>query len=215
MKNFDGIIFDIDGTLASTHQLIFASFNHISQKFFNKKMTNDEILAMFGPTEDVILKAWMKGDYNEARKAYYDFYESRHDDLADIFPGLIEIIDNIKSKNVVMGIFTGKGKSSSIITLKAFGIENNFDLIITGDDVLEHKPSPEGINKFLEKFKLDKQKVLMVGDAHVDVLASRGSGVKCASVLWDSYHKDEVLKLNPDYIFYTVKDFADFIDNNI
>lgn len=53
--NFKGIIFDIDGTLTSTNELIFNSFNHIFHKYFNKLLTHDEIISLFGPTEDEII----------------------------------------------------------------------------------------------------------------------------------------------------------------
>jgi len=58
MKKFEGIIFDIDGTLTSTNELIFASFNHVASKYLNKKLTNEEIISLFGPPEDTILKGW-------------------------------------------------------------------------------------------------------------------------------------------------------------
>lgn len=215
MKNFDGIIFDIDGTLTATHELIFASFNHVSQKLFNKKMSNEEILSWFGPTEDVILKDWAKEKYETAREEYYNFYQAQHGSMADVFPGLAEAIDLIKSKNIPLGIYTGKGKSSSFITLKEIDLLHKFDLIITGDDVSKHKPSPEGINLFVEKFNLNRDHVLMVGDAHVDVIAARDAGVKIASVLWDSHYADEVLKLKPDYVFYDVDEFVKFIKENV
>ena len=51
-KLFDGFIFDIDGTLTSTNQLIFDSFNFIAKKYLDKTFTDEEIIAMFGPPED-------------------------------------------------------------------------------------------------------------------------------------------------------------------
>ncbi len=215
MKNFDGIIFDIDGTLAATHDLIFASFNHVAEKFLNKRLTNEEIVALFGPTEDVILKEWMTDNYETARSAYYDFYESQHNEMASIFPGLIEVIELIKSKNIPLGIFTGKGRDSSVITLKAINLYHHFDLIITGDDVEEHKPSPEGINKFVSEFNLNPQRVLMVGDAAVDVAAAKESGVKGALVLWDDFSRQRFSNVQADFIFTTVADFGRFIRENI
>ena len=68
---FKGYIFDIDGTITATNDLIFATFNHVADKYLNKSLTNSEIIALFGPTEDVILKDWMGSKYEEARKDYY------------------------------------------------------------------------------------------------------------------------------------------------
>ena len=210
MEKFTGIIFDIDGTLTSTNELIFASFNHVAEKYLHKQFSDTEITKMFGPTEDVILKQWCPDDYEAARKDYYDFYEKNHS-MADLYPGIIEILDILKKNNVLLSIYTGKGRDASIITLQKLKIYDYFDLIITGDEVKEHKPSPEGITMFLEKFRLSREEVLMVGDAPADIRASRTAGVKIASVIWDSYSKDEVLKLNPDYLFYSVGELKEFL----
>ena len=215
MKNYDGIIFDVDGTLVQTHDLIFASFKHVAEKYLNKKITNEEIHSLFGPTEDVILKDWAQHRYDDARNDYYGYYESNHGEMASAFPGLPELVHLIKSKGIKLGIYTGKGRESTIITLKAVGMLEDFDLIITGDDVDKPKPSPEGINLFMEKFGLDKSRVLMVGDAHVDILAADAAGVKSASVLWDSLTAEKVKQLKPDYLFDDVVEFIEFIKENI
>ncbi|RJQ59204.1 MAG: HAD family hydrolase [Stygiobacter sp.] len=215
MRNFDGFIFDVDGTLTSTNELIFSSFNHVTQKYLNKRVSNEEIIAMFGPTEDVILQEWMKHDYQDARKDYFDFYSSQHQKMADIYPGMIDVLKFIKSKSIPLSIYTGKGKDSARITLKEIGVYDLFDLIVTGDDVKESKPSREGVDMFVEKFNLDRNKVLMIGDAPADVIAAHRAGVKAASVLWDSYARDKVLQMNSDYVFETVEEFMKFLEENI
>ena len=215
MRNFDGFIFDIDGTLASTHDLIFASFNHVANKYLKRTFTNEEISSLFGPTEDVILKEWMKEDYERAREDYFDFYASQHDEMANVFPGIVEALKLIKSKKLPIGIYTGKGKDSSIITLRQIGVFDMFDIVITGDDVEEHKPSPEGINKFVGKFSLDPQRVLMIGDAIHDVKAAASAGVKCALVLWDTYSKEKYSNVTSHYIFETVDGFLKFLKESI
>lgn len=215
MRLFDGIIFDVDGTLAETHELIFASFNHVAEKYLNKRLTNEEIVALFGPTEDVILKEWMKEDYESARRDYFNFYESKHLEMAEIFPGLMEVVMYIKEHNIPLGIFTGKGRDSATITLKSIGLYDQFDMILSGDDVAEHKPSPEGIIRFIEKYNLKPERILMVGDAVHDVMASESAGVKCALVLWDEYSSNRCKDCKTDYRFYNVEEFVDFIKKNL
>lgn len=215
MNKFEGILFDVDGTLASTNDLIFASFNHVAEKYLNKKLSNDEIIALFGPTEDVILKNWMEDRYDSARLDYFNFYQNNHETMAGMFGGLDKTLELIKSKNLPLGIFTGKGKDSAVITLKELGIYDYFDLIITGDDVNEHKPSPEGIDLFINKFNLNRDKVLMVGDSIVDVEAAEKANVKSALVLWDQYAKEKYSMVNGDFVFHSVDKFVNFIENNI
>jgi pyrophosphatase PpaX len=209
-KLFDGFIFDIDGTLTSTNQLIFDSFNFIAKKYLNKIFTDNEVILMFGPPENDILKRLCRENYESARKDYFNYYTENHW-KAELYYGIKEILEHLKSKNYPIGIFTGKGRDASLITLKKLGVDHYFDLIVTGDDVENHKPSPEGILKFVNQFSLKPERVLMIGDSVADIEASRKAGIKIASVLWDSYGKEEVKTLNSDYYFHTVKELSDFL----
>ncbi len=214
MNKLKGIIFDIDGTLTSTNELIFESFRHIINKYLSRTLTNDEIIKLFGPTEDVILKEWCGKEYHQARKDYYNFYSQNHY-MADLYPGIQELLSFLKSKKILLSVYTGKGREAATITLRTLNIYHYFDMIVTGDDVKEHKPSAEGIQVFLDKFSLSKDEVLMVGDSVADIKASHSAGIKIASVLWDSYAKDKVLAMESDYVFQTVAELSRFLHQMI
>jgi len=209
-SRFKGIIFDIDGTLTYTNQLIFDSFNHITKKYLGKSFSDEEIIALFGPTEDVILKQICPDEYESARKDYYSYYKDNHS-IAKLYDGIKSLIVEIKSSNILLSIFTGKGRTSALITLDESGLTKYFDLIVSGDDVDKHKPSPEGIHNFLEMFNLNPKDVLMIGDAPSDIIAANEAGVDVASVVWDSYSEAEVRKLNNKSIFHTVEELWNYI----
>ena len=209
-KLFDGFIFDIDGTLTSTNQLIFDSFNFIAKKYLDRTFTDEEIIGLFGPTEGQIIKKLFGEKHKVVSEDYYKFYSENHS-MADIYPGLTEILVTLKNNNYPIGIFTGKGRDSSMITLTKLGVDKYFDLIVTGDDVENSKPSPEGILKFVKKFRLKKQKVLMIGDSVSDVKAAREAGVKIASVLWDSYGEEKVKNMESDYYFHSVEELRELL----
>ena len=212
-KLFDGFIFDIDGTLTSTNQLIFDTFNFIAKKYLNSSFTNNEIISLFGPTEDAILEELCGERYEEARKDYYNFYSENHS-MAELYPGMKEILDYLKNKNYPLGIFTGKGQEATMITLKKLKVDHYFSLIVTGDDVTNHKPSAEGILKFVNQFGLKNERVLMIGDSVSDIIASKEAGIKIASALWDSYAREKVKTLQSDYYFYSVAELRNFLLNN-
>ena len=104
-------------------------------------------MKLFGPPEDVIIKEWTGSNYDKAREDYYDYYTKNHH-LANLFPGIKEVLIYIKSKNVPLAIFTGKGREAATITLRKLKVYDYFDMIITGDDVKEHKPSAEGLRLY-------------------------------------------------------------------
>ncbi|HQI42107.1 MAG: phosphatase [Ignavibacteriales bacterium UTCHB2] len=209
-SRFKGIIFDVDGTLTYTNQLIFDSFNHITQKYLGRTFSDAEIIALFGPTEDVILKEMCKDEYESARADYYKYYKDNHA-IAQLYEGIKLLIIEIKNSGILLSVFTGKGRTSALITLDELGLTKYFDMIVSGDDVEDHKPAPEGIIKFLKKYKLNPSEVLMIGDAPSDIIAAKQAGVEIASVLWDSYAEEKVRELNGNNIFHSVDELRSFI----
>lgn len=207
---YKGVIFDIDGTLTFTNQLIFDSFNYITKKYLGKPYSNEEVIALFGPTEDVIFKQLFPSQFEQVKKDYYEYYHQNHN-IALLYDGIKDLLIDLKNAGCILGIYTGKGRTSSLITLNFLGVRQLFDLIVTGDDVENHKPSPEGIFKFIKEFSLDKKEVIMIGDAPSDIKAAHDAGVEIASVIWDSYSAEKVKKLNPKNCFSTVKDLREFL----
>jgi pyrophosphatase PpaX len=207
------IIFDMDGTLTQTNQLIYDSFNHVAEKYINKRLTPKEIVAYFGPPEqEAVEKIIGTRHIDEAMKEYYHFYQERHNDLASLYPGIKELLDFVKLNGILIGLFTGKGRRTTEITLHEFGIERYFDIVITGDDVDHFKPSGDGIRKIMAQFSLQPDEVLMVGDAIADIKASRECGVRIAAVVWDSYGKETVMEAATDYLFHSVQEFHSWLE---
>jgi pyrophosphatase PpaX len=207
------IIFDMDGTLTQTNQLIYDAFNLVAEKYLGRRLPPEEIVTYFGPPEKEAVQNMIGPEHiDEAMVEYYRFYNERHNTLASLYPGILDILRFLHSKNVLIALFTGKGRRTTDISLDLFEIERYFDITITGDDVGgEFKPSGDGIRQILKRFNLDPSQVLMVGDAVGDVLAAREAGTDVASVVWDSYGKHEVLKLNADYVFENVHELHDWL----
>jgi len=202
----------MDGTLTQTNQLIYDSFNHIAKKYAGKTYTVPEIHAMFGPPEEEALLAIVRPEHIDAvMKEYLEFYRAHHNQLARLYPGIDKILGHIKECGGTLALFTGKGIRSTNITLQKFKIDKYFDYVVTGNDVIQRKPSSEGLHKIMRHFAFLPDEVLMVGDAVSDVNAAHEAGVKIAAVVWDSYAKEEVLRMNADFVFYDVKEFHNWL----
>lgn len=216
MKNLKCVIFDVDGTITQTNELIFAAFNYVTAKYTGKTFTPAEITAMFGPPEEGTLeKVVGKQNLDAAMEDFLEFYRTNHSAMARIYTGIVEILEFLKQQGVLLAVFTGKGRHSTLITLTEFNIKKYFDIIVTGNDVTNHKPSGEGLKKILNYFGLSAENVLMVGDAVADIIASREAGVPIAAVVWDSYGKERVIKMDVDYLFDDVKKLKEFFVESI
>ncbi len=212
VKYLKCIVFDMDGTLTQTNQLIYDSFNHIAQKYAGRTYTISEITAMFGPPEEEALLAIVRPEQiHEVMKDYLAFYRMHHNQLARLYPGIKEILRYTKEQEKKLALFTGKGIHTTTITLQEFCIDKFFDYVVTGNDVINHKPSSEGLRKIMQNLMLQSHEVLMVGDAVSDVKAAHEAGVKIAAVVWDSYAKEKVLQMETDFVFHDVKEFHNWL----
>lgn len=202
------IIFDMDGTLTKTNQLIFDSFNHIAAKYEGRSYTDEEITAMFGPPEEGALAEIVGEEKLEgAMQEYLKYYRAHHKDLAQLYPGILDVLKYLKRRGVHLAVFTGKGIRTTTITMQLFGLMPYFEFVVTGNDVENYKPSAEGILKIMKHFSVRKDEVLMVGDSVGDVKASLEAGIRIAAVLWDSYGKKKVLRMKTDFVFHNVDEF--------
>jgi pyrophosphatase PpaX len=212
MKRISCIIFDLDGTLSQTNELIYATFNHVSKKYIDKVFTPQEIVAMFGPPEEVAIENLVgKDNVDDAMDEFCEYYGEHHPRLAAAYEGVPDLLQFLKERGILLALFTGKGKRTALITLKELRITQFFDLIVTGNDVVNHKPSADGIRKVLKTFHLQPDEVLMVGDSVSDIKAAHEAGVPVAAVLWDSYGKEKVMEMNADVQFHNVQEFSSWI----
>lgn len=210
------VIFDMDGTLTQTNQLIFDAFNFIVHKYQGKILTPLEITAYFGPPEEgALIPIVGEERLPQAMDEYLSFYRTNHRRLATLYPGIVEILKDVKSHGRLLALFTGKGIHTTTITLEEFGLKDLFDCVVTGNDVVDHKPSAEGIRKILERFNLKPEEAVMVGDSVADIKASHAAGVKVVAVLWDSYAKDRVMQMETDFRFHNVAEFHQWLKEQL
>jgi HAD superfamily hydrolase (TIGR01509 family) len=197
----------MDGTLTQTNQLIFASFNHVALKYAGTVLTPSEIIALFGPPEEGgLARVVGHGRLGAAMDDLCDYYRANHRRLAGLHEGMDGVLALLRGRGVKLALFTGKGHRTTAITLDELGLGGAFDLVVSGTDVVNHKPHPEGIARVLRELAVRPAETLMVGDTLADIRASHGAGIPVAAVLWDSFDRERVLHARPEYVFHTVRD---------
>ncbi len=104
------VIFDVDGTLTRTNELIFASFNHVALRHLGRAFTPAEIIALFGPPEEGALrKVFGAGEVDRAMEELLQFYAANHQTLASLHEGMESVLRFLKESGLRLAVFTGKG----------------------------------------------------------------------------------------------------------
>jgi len=212
--NFKTVIFDLDGTIADTLPLCIAAFKKSIEPLLGKGISDEEIIATFGPSEKGTIRRLIPQHEAEGVKAYPQHYEQLHHTCPTAFDGIAELLRMLSAKGVQLAMVTGKGLHSTVLSLKQFGLSEYFEVLETG--------SPEGPNKMngiravMERLNSNIDNSLYVGDAPSDIRYCKEIGISIAAAAWASTtNADELLPLKPDWIFYTVEEFAGWIERYI
>lgn len=215
MQKIKGVIFDLDGTLANTLPLCIRAFRESVQPLINRTITDEEIIATFGPSEEGTIRALAPDHYEKGISDYLHFYKTLHGTCPRPFAGIKDLLKVLQEKDVRIGMVTGKGKHSTAISLEQFGILPFFELIETG---AAHGPrKPEGIRAILQQWTgIEKEEVVYVGDAPSDIEACRKVGIPVVAAAWaETAEPAKLEELHPDKLFYRVEDFAGWIEGRL
>ena len=140
---------------------------------------------MFGPCEVGIIKAnLLHEDKKRAIKLFYEKYSEKHSELVAANQEIQDLLMNLKMRGLKLGIVTGKAKRSLDISMEALAITDLFDVIITGDDVVQPKPHPEGLLKALAHLDVSNHEAMFVGDSDADIQAGKDADVYTVGVHW-------------------------------
>ncbi len=173
-KHLQALLFDFDGTLLdsfSAHYKAYAAtFAH-----FGIEITPDELIRNYSPDWFQVYRAfgipetqWAQADSIWLAAA------AREEPL--LFPGAHTGLQQLHTR-YQLGLVTAGSKDRVLRDLNKTNIAEFFQVIITGDDVTQTKPAPEGLLQALNHLQVDAKSALYVGDTAVDHAAAQAAGL--------------------------------------
>ena len=187
MNKYRLLLFDLDGTLANTDEMVVQSFYALYKIYKPRVVRSREELYYFsGPQIRETLKKefpdydheMMMEVFSTTSKALYAPYVKEYKDELDVLKAL-------KENGYILGVVTNKGKPLTDYSLELCHIQDFFDVVITADDVAAAKPDPQGIFKAMEVLGIkDKKDVLYIGDNDIDYYSGTNAGVDTLLVTW-------------------------------
>jgi len=215
MERIKAVIFDLDGTLGNTVPLCVEAFKKSIEPLINRTVSDAEIIATFGPSEEGTIMALVPDFYEKGISSYLYFYESLHDRCPEPFDGVVNLLHFLKDRQIRLAMVTGKGKYSTEISLRKFGLTHFFEKIETG-----HQSGPrksEGILAVFNFFDdINKNEMIYVGDAPGDIEACKKVGIPIVAAAWaDTAEPEKLKELMPEQLFYSIHDFTNWISSKI
>ncbi len=187
MNKYKVLLFDLDGTLCDSDEMLIQSFFALYKKYRPVKIrTREELIYFSGPPiKKTLSDEFPDYSFEEIYKAFQVVSKELYRPYVKAFDKEIETLKKLREAGYLLGVVTNKGAPLTKYSLEVANIDGLFDVVISADDVNAPKPSPLGIEKALERLGIeDKGKVLYIGDNDIDYETACNAGTDAMLVTW-------------------------------
>lgn len=207
MRGYDPVIFDLDGTVVDTVELIRESFRHAVRAVLGRDLPDEHILAGVGQPLMTQMRRLSAQHAQELYDVYREYNHSRHDELIRGYEGMREVLETLRGSERRLGIVTSKSRDTTEMAFAAVRLGELFDAVVTASDSDEHKPSPAPLLLCLERLGGAGPDTgvgpIYVGDSPVDIQAGQAAGMATAAVAWGVFGRQALLAVAPDFYVET------------
>jgi len=195
------MLFDFDGTLVDSINLIIESYHHTMRIHGLEPRPDAFWIASLGTPLRVQFRHLTDNEEEVQRliATYRDWNLSHHDAMVTAYPGALEAVRALKARGARLGIITSKNRHGLQRGLDLCGFDGLFDVLVTSDDPVESKPSPAPVLAALSRLGVAPTDALVVGDSPHDIASGREAGATTAACLWGPFTRDQLAAERPDH----------------
>ena len=206
------VLFDFDGTLVDTTELIYQSLRHASNEVLGHEPPRETLMAYVGQPLPDQMAALVEKEYDgeadadslveELLKSYRHYNDEHHEALIQKFPDVEKSLVRLKEAGVKIAVVTSKRQHSVDMAIDSFPeLGRVTDHFVTMEDTNEHKPKPAPLLKGLELLgDIPLAEAAYVGDSPHDIEAARAAGLTSVGVSWGAFTVEDLQATNPDYL---------------
>ena len=214
-RTIRGVLFDLDGTLLDTYELISASFHHCMVDVLGEDRSMELFDSMLGQPLAIQLAAYEEDPaVVEKLLASYREHNARAQyELLQGFAGMTEALEELHKRGYVLGVATAKLHNPAAKNLEIAGILGYFDCIVGADDAPRSKPAPDSILEGARLLGLDPSSCAYVGDSPFDIQAGNAAGCPTIAVHWGQHPLERLLAAGPTVECLAPCDLPDVVGN--
>jgi pyrophosphatase PpaX len=194
MKSMKAVLFDLDGTLVDSEELILASFRHATLSVLGYSPPDDVLREMIGIPLIYQMRKIDESRADEMLRVYRAHNNEVHDSLIREFPGTAQALAGLAAAGFRLAVVTSKLGAQALRGLRLFGIDGYFEFVQGSDDSDRHKPDPYPLLLAAKKMGLSPSDCAYVGDSIYDMQAAVAAGMHAVAALWGMFSKDRLIK---------------------
>ena len=199
---FDTYLFDLDGTLLDSIELIFRCYRHAARTHLAELPPDKVWLDGLGtPLRQQFSAVTSDADLiDEMVVTYREYHHLHHDTSVALYPGVARVLDALSERGATLGVVTSKLRAGAERGLKLTGLIERFPVLVSADDVKRPKPDPEPVEAALARAGADRINTIFIGDSPHDMASGRAAGVATAAVLWGPFSAEELSRSSPTFL---------------
>jgi pyrophosphatase PpaX len=193
-------LFDLDGTLIDSVDLILASYRHAMVAHGREPRDDRFWLTGLGTPLPAQFGRVCDDPHEVAAmvETYREYNLANHDRLVRPYAGIAEAIAELAGR-AALGVVTSKGHDAAVRGLRFVGLAAHFPVVVGVEDVTRHKPDPAPVLRAVELLAADLDATVFAGDSPHDMAAGRAAGVRTAAALWGPFSRSDLEPQAPDF----------------
>jgi pyrophosphatase PpaX len=203
----DALLFDLDGTLIDSIELIMRSMRHAFDGYAASSPTDAEWRALIGrPLVDSFREfVPEESDVERLIGRYREYQLEHHDRLVRPYDGIVTVIQGFAAAGHPMALVTSKADWLAVRALLHVGLDSAIPVVVGCDSCTRHKPHPEPVERALALLRSAPEDAIFVGDSPHDVESGRAAGVRTIGVAWGAASRDELARAGADLVIHEVE----------
>ena len=217
LEGVRAVLFDLDGTLLDTIELILTSFRHATKEVLGSALPDEVLTRNIGIPLRVQMREFSDdpGEADEMLRIYREHNGEIHDAMVAAFPGVRVMLDGVAGLGLPMGVVTSKSRPLALRGLEITGLAAYFDALVTSDDTEIHKPDPYPLNVAADALGVQLRYCVYVGDSPHDVRAAVDGGAVAVAATWGVADDPELLTEGPDIVLDSVAQILPLLSRTI
>src|SRR5512138_71450 len=198
-RRLPAILFDLDGTLIDSIELILNSARYAFAKLERECPSDGEWLAGVGIPLFTMFARYARDEAEKAEliAAYREYQMEHHDRLIRCYDEVVDTVTELRTRGHELAIVTSKSEYLSLRALTQVGLARHIDTIVGCDASTRHKPDPEPVRIALHRLGCAPTDAIFVGDSIHDIRAGNAAGVRSAAALWGPFDRPDLEPGNP------------------
>ena len=207
------VLFDLDGTLIDSIELILSSARHAFRERRGRVPTDSEWLAGVGIPLATMFGRYAVDDDDLAIliAGYREYQMVHHDRLVRAYEGVAAMLTTLHARGHPLAVVTSKGDALAARGLAHVGLAQHFDTIVGCDSCSQHKPHPEPVQRALERLGYAPSEAVFVGDSVHDMAAGNAAGVTTIAALWGPFTRVDLASSQPTHFLEHASSLPDLL----